>query len=58
MEVPLRECSERAEIAAILIGQGRSDLADEIVYEIHDMLEALRADYRKGGSTKALPSGN
>jgi hypothetical protein len=58
MEAPLRDCSERAEIAEILIGQGRSDLADDIVYEIKDMLDALRADYRKGASTKALPDGN
>jgi hypothetical protein len=53
LEAPLRECSERAEIAAILIGQGRSDLADDIVYEIQEMLETMRADYRKAATIYA-----
>jgi hypothetical protein len=32
------------------MGQGRSELAEDIVYELEEMLGALRSDYRKGAS--------
>jgi hypothetical protein len=58
MEAPLRDCFQRAEIATILMGQGRSELAEDIVYELEEMLGALRSDYRKGASTRVLPGEN
>jgi hypothetical protein len=53
MEAPLRDCFQRA-----VMGQGRSELAEDIVYELEEMLGALRSDYRKGASTRVLPGEN
>jgi hypothetical protein len=46
MEVPLWECFQRAEIVEILLGRERSDLAEEPMFEVKDMLQALMTNYR------------
>jgi hypothetical protein len=47
MEQPLRDCSDRAEIAATLLRAGRLNLCVDIIYELEKMLLALRADWLK-----------
>ena len=59
MEEPLRECSDRAEIAATLLRADRPDLRTDIIWELEKMLLALRAEYLKAAaSTRELPGEN
>jgi hypothetical protein len=44
MEQPLRDCSDRAEIAATLLRSERSDLCLDVIYELEKRLLNLRAD--------------
>ena len=53
MEEPLRDCSDRAEIAATLLRAGRPNLCVDIIYELEKMLLALRADYLKAAENHA-----
>jgi hypothetical protein len=53
MEEPLRDCSDRAEIAATLLRAGRPDLCTDIIWELEKMLLALRAEYLKASSSHA-----
>jgi hypothetical protein len=53
MEEPLRDCSDRAEIAATLLRAGRHDLCTDIICELEKMLLDLRAEYLKAGTTDA-----
>jgi hypothetical protein len=53
MEEPLRDCSDRAEIAATLLRAGRPDLCTDIIWELEKMLLALRAEYLNALSNHA-----
>ena len=53
MEEPLRDCSDRAEIAATLLRAGRLNLCVDIIYELEKMLLALRARWLKESETHA-----
>jgi hypothetical protein len=55
MEEPLRDCSDRAEIAATLLRAQRPDLYTDIIWEREKMLLALRAEYLKAASTREIP---
>ena len=41
MEEPLRDCSDRVEIAATLLRAGRMDLCTDIIWELEKMLLRL-----------------
>jgi hypothetical protein len=53
MEEPLRDCSDRAEIAATLLRAGRLNLCEDIIYELEKMLLAVRASWLKESETHA-----
>jgi hypothetical protein len=53
MEQPLRECFERAEIAAMCLREGRSELAENVIYELEEMLGALKTEYLKASTSHA-----
>jgi hypothetical protein len=53
MEEPLRDCSDRAEIAATLLRAGRHDLCTDIIWELEKMLTNLRAEYLKARNPHA-----
>ncbi len=53
MEQPLRDCSDRAEIAATLLRAERSDLCLDIIYELEKMLLALRTEWLKASTSHA-----
>jgi hypothetical protein len=53
MEEPLRDCSDRAEIAATLLRAGRHDLCTDIIWELEKMLVALMAEYQKASNPHA-----
>jgi hypothetical protein len=53
MEEPLRDCSDRAEIAAILLCDGRMDLCTDSIWELEKMLLALRANWLKASTIHA-----
>jgi len=50
MEEPLCDCSDRAEIAAILLRDGRMDLCTDIIWELEKMLLVLRAEWLKAST--------
>jgi hypothetical protein len=47
MEEPLRDCSDRAEIAATLLRSGRLNLCHDVILELEEKLLALRANWLK-----------
>jgi hypothetical protein len=47
MEEPLRDCSDRAEIAATLLRSGRLNLCHDVILELEEKLLALRASWLK-----------
>jgi hypothetical protein len=53
MEEPLRDCSDRAEIAATLLRAGRMDLCTDIIWELEKMLRDLRAGWLKASTIHA-----
>jgi len=53
MEEPLRDCSDRAEIAATLLRAGRHDLCTDIIWELEKMLLSLRAEWLKASTSHA-----
>jgi hypothetical protein len=53
MEEPLRDCSDRAEIAATLLRAGRHDLCTDIIWELEKMLLALRTEWLKASTSHA-----
>ena len=53
MEEPLRDCSDRAEIAATLLRAERSDLCLDVIYELEKRLLSLRAEWLKASTSHA-----
>jgi hypothetical protein len=53
MEEPLRDCSDRAEIAATLLRADRHDLCTDIIWELEKMLLDLRAAWLKASMSHA-----
>jgi hypothetical protein len=53
MEQPLRDCSDRAEIAATLLRSERSDLCLDVIYELEKRLLNLRAEWLKASTSDA-----
>ncbi len=53
MEEPLRDCSDRAEMVATLLRNGRLDLCHDVILELEEKLLALRADWLKESKTHA-----
>lgn len=53
MEEPLRDCSDRAEIAATLLRAGRLNLCHDLILELEEKLLALRADWLKESTNYA-----
>ena len=53
MEEPLRDCSDRAEIAATLLRSGRLNLCYDVILELEEKLLALRDSWLKESAIHA-----